>query len=98
MGPSQSETTFTAEWCVIASATMLTGSESTTSNAVTIPPASPTAVVSRPIKHVRPRGAQRLTARIGVLGATVRKLRSGSWGYLLMLVPVAAVVAALLAI
>jgi len=59
---------------------------------------APPAVVSRPIKHVRPRGAQRLTARIGVLGATVRKLRSGSWGYLLMLVPVAAVVAALLAI
>src|SRR6185436_12280227 len=44
------------------------------------------------------RSPQRLTARIGVVGATVRKLRSGSWGYLLMLVPVAAVVAALLAI
>ena len=54
--------------------------------------------MSRPIKHVRPRARQRLTARIGVVGATLRDLRSGSWGYLLMLVPVAAVVAALLAI
>ena len=59
---------------------------------------APPAVVSRPIKHVRPRARQRLTARIGVVGATLRDLRSGSWGYLLMLVPVAAVVAALLAI
>ena len=60
--------------------------------------AAPPAVVSRPIKHVQRRAAQRhrLTERIGTLGEVARRARSRSWGYLL--IPVAVVVLALLAI
>ena len=65
---------------------------------------APPAVISRrkPVRKARP--AQRLTARIGALGQTLRDLRSWtarrskSWGYLLMIVPAVLVVAALLAI
>ena len=64
---------------------------------------APPVVVSRPrMSPRRRRGAQRLTARVGALGAGLRGLRAwlkrSSFGVLLMLVPAVLVVAALLAI
>jgi hypothetical protein len=60
--------------------------------------AAPPAVASRPIKHVRRRGPERETVRVGTLAALFRKLRWRSRGAtLLVLVPVA-FAAALLAI
>jgi PilZ domain-containing protein len=65
--------------------------------------AAPPVVISRPrVSPRRRRAAQRLTARLGTLGAGLRGLRAwvkrSSFGYLLMLVPAVLVVAALLAI
>jgi hypothetical protein len=59
--------------------------------------AAPPAVVSRPHKRTR-RVRERMTARISALGSAVRNVRSGSRGYLLVLVPVVLAVAALLVI
>lgn len=63
---------------------------------------APPVVVSRPRKRARARAVRKLTARIGALGAGVRTFRGWAgtdrWGYLLMIVPAALVVAALLAI
>ena len=65
---------------------------------------APPVVISRPrvLPRRRLRAAQRLTARVGALGAGLRGLRAwmkrSSFGYLLMLVPAVLVVAALLAI
>jgi hypothetical protein len=63
---------------------------------------APPVVVSRPRVSPRRRPAQRLTARVGALGASLRGLRAwlkrSSFGVLLMLVPAVLVVAALLAI
>lgn len=66
--------------------------------------AAPPRVVSRPRPLVRARAPERLTARIGTLGARLRNLRfwasrrSSRWGFLLMILPSVLVVAALLAI
>jgi hypothetical protein len=60
--------------------------------------AAPPAVVSRPVKHVRPRGPERETVRIGTLTALFRKLRWRTRRPLLMLLPVVLAAAALLAI
>jgi hypothetical protein len=61
--------------------------------------AAPPAVVSRPVKHVRRRGPERETVRIGTLTALFRKLRWRSRNTtLLVLVPVALAAAGLLAI
>src|SRR5262245_28325649 len=66
--------------------------------------AAPPRVVSKPQPLVRLRGPQKLTARIGTLGESVRSLRSWAerrskrWGFLLMILPSVLVVAALLAI
>ena len=66
--------------------------------------AAPPAVVSRPIKHVRARAPRRLTKRMGVISSGLRDLRawltkhSRSVGVLLVVVPAALAVAALLAI
>jgi hypothetical protein len=64
---------------------------------------APPVVISRPrVSPRRRRAAQRLTARVGALGAGLRGLRAwlkrSSFGVLLMLVPAVLVVAALLAI
>jgi hypothetical protein len=59
---------------------------------------APPAVVSRKRTPARRPVRERMTARIGALGSTVRELQTGGWGYLLMLVPLGLVVAALLAI
>jgi len=64
---------------------------------------APPVVISRPrVSPRRRRAAQRLTARVGPLGAGLRGLRAwlkrSSFGVLLMLVPAVLVVAALLAI
>lgn len=65
---------------------------------------APPAVVGRPIKHVRRRGPQRMTARMGVVSSGLRDLRAWftkrarSLGVLLMIVPAMLAVAALLAI
>ena len=65
---------------------------------------APPAIVSRRKPARGARAAQRLTARIGAVGGTLRELRSWtarhsrSWGYLLMIVPAVLVVAALLVI
>lgn len=64
---------------------------------------APPVVISRPrVSPRRRRAAQRLTARVGALGAGLRGFRAwmkrSSFGYLLMLVPAVLVVAALLAI
>ena len=64
---------------------------------------APPVVISRPrVSPRRRRAAQRLTARVGALGAGLRGFRAwmkrSSLGYLLMLVPAVLVVAALLAI
>jgi hypothetical protein len=65
--------------------------------------AAPPVVISHPrASPRRRRAAQRLTARVGALGAGLRGLRAWTkrsmFGYLLMLVPAVLVVAALLAI
>ena len=64
---------------------------------------APPAIGSRPRRRPGARARDRLTARIGMLGAGLRDVRawtrrSSSLGYVLMLVPVVLVVAALLVI
>ena len=59
---------------------------------------APPAVVSRPHRPARRRVRDRMTARISALGSAVLGVRSGSRGYLLVLVPVVLAVAALLVI
>lgn len=64
---------------------------------------APPIVVSRPRRPARAHARQKLTVRIGALGAALRNLRwwgrrPGAWGFLLMLAPAVLAVAALLAI
>src|SRR5262249_30056501 len=57
--------------------------------------AAPPPIARRPVKHVRPRAPQQMTARLSAFSAGLRDLRawtakrSRSWGFLLMIVPAA---------